>query len=258
MQLSTLDKAGFQEIAQALRMAIAGGRYAPNSQLPTIGAVAREYGTTAITVRRALTQLEREGLVRVVHGVGSFVVDCGAQLESVLPSFGAEMRARQHRPTTQVLQRESAVMNTEAAEALGLEPNAATACLTRLRQIDGCPVALQRSYLPTACAPVIDQYQADGSLYQAVTAHTGRCPFSASESLEAVLLAGETVAALGCSVGAAGWRSLRITRDAAGAPLVYDEAYFPADRLRLQLERHAGGARVDFEFRLPGDGSSDG
>ena len=58
---------GFNAIADALRRALLAGELTPGAQLPPIGEMARQYGATAITVRRALRALERVGLGDRTH-----------------------------------------------------------------------------------------------------------------------------------------------------------------------------------------------
>ena len=63
----------YLQLRDLLRGDIASGAYPPGSQLPTEQALSARYGLGRATVRRALEQLEREGLIEKRHGVGSFV-----------------------------------------------------------------------------------------------------------------------------------------------------------------------------------------
>src|SRR5262245_55360213 len=49
------------------------GDYAPDEQLPSEMTLAQTYGVNRLTVRRALNELARVGVLRTMHGVGSFV-----------------------------------------------------------------------------------------------------------------------------------------------------------------------------------------
>lgn len=53
----------YLRIAAELRDAIANGTYAPGAQLPTLPALAQQYGVSDTTVRNALRVLRQEGLV---------------------------------------------------------------------------------------------------------------------------------------------------------------------------------------------------
>lgn len=62
----------YPEIARRLRSRIS--MMPPNVPLPSERNLAREYGTTRDTLRRALAVLEREGLVRTFPNRGVFTV----------------------------------------------------------------------------------------------------------------------------------------------------------------------------------------
>src|SRR5690349_16246657 len=94
-QPGAAERAAAPTIAQVLRRDITAGRLRPGEQLPPISALAKAYRTTAITVRRALRTLEEEGLIRVDHGVGTFVADWSGRYDLLhLPSFSTEMSER--------------------------------------------------------------------------------------------------------------------------------------------------------------------
>ncbi|GAB2841701.1 hypothetical protein GCM10022221_46180 [Actinocorallia aurea] len=61
------------QIADALNLRIADGVYAPGAKLPSESALRAEFGVTRGTVRRALSLLERAGLVVVTPGTGRTV-----------------------------------------------------------------------------------------------------------------------------------------------------------------------------------------
>lgn len=240
---------GFNRIAEALRRAITTGELTPRAQLPPIAELARRYETTAITVRRALRDLEEEGLIRVEHGVGTFVADWARQFDLLhLPSFAAELAAHDLRPQTEVLGRELDVARPEAAAALGLSRGGTVHVLTRLRRVNGRPIVLQHSYLHGSLRTVVESYTPERSLYEMLREATGRAPFAADEMINATQLSDAATGSLELGRDAAGFRSARTTFDAAGQPLVYDEAFFPSDRVALEVRRRAG--QTQFEYRI--------
>jgi GntR family transcriptional regulator len=63
----------YSDLVIALRSRIARGNYPPGSRLPSLSALTKEFGVSAITVRRALSELTYEGLVQGHQGLGVFV-----------------------------------------------------------------------------------------------------------------------------------------------------------------------------------------
>ena len=63
----------WQQIADVLRERIHGGEYPPGSRVPSIIALSGEFGVAPVTARKALTALQREGLVESRTGWGTFV-----------------------------------------------------------------------------------------------------------------------------------------------------------------------------------------
>ena len=60
----------YTRIAQALRERLAAGQPPPGELLPSEAALCEEYGVTRNTVRRALAELEAEGLIETLPGRG--------------------------------------------------------------------------------------------------------------------------------------------------------------------------------------------
>ena len=65
----------YAQVARDLAAHLRRGTMAPGARLPPEPALAEAYGVNRLTVREALTSLTRQGLVRRVQGVGSFVAD---------------------------------------------------------------------------------------------------------------------------------------------------------------------------------------
>lgn len=239
----------FARIADALRAEIAAGALPPGGQIPPMGALARRFGTTVLTVRRALRDLESEGLVEVRHGSGCYVADWGGGYDLPrLPSFPAAL-AGAGAAETRVLARRRGVTAAEAARALELDPATPLAVLERVRAVEGRPVAYQRSYLAEELWAAVEACGKETPLYEAIRARSGRIPVRAEETLQAAPLPADAARRLQAEPGAPGFRSLRLTRDAAGRPLVYDEAWLPGDRVELRLPHRAGADGIEYVVR---------
>lgn len=68
----------FQQVADALRRAVASGVYEPGEAIPSIRAQAVQLRINPNTIKRACDELRREGLLELRPGVGLFVTPEGA------------------------------------------------------------------------------------------------------------------------------------------------------------------------------------
>jgi DNA-binding GntR family transcriptional regulator len=89
----------YPKIVEALREPITTGQLPPGSPVPSEGELAARFGVARNTLRRALTELERDGLVRVVPGKGRIVYAPGVPsvVGDVLPGYrriAAELRGQ--------------------------------------------------------------------------------------------------------------------------------------------------------------------
>ncbi len=135
----------WRQIADSLTAALAG--QTPGTRLPTEAALAAAHGVNRHTVRRALDQLVRAGLVRVEQGRGSFVaddlLDYAVQRRT---RFSEWIRQHNREPAGEVLQLGMTQATDAAALALGVVPGAPVVMLHRLGRADRVPVSLARHY----------------------------------------------------------------------------------------------------------------
>jgi len=78
------DRPAYQQIIDQLKRRVASGDWGVDFELPSIRALARELRVSVITVRRAYLELEHEGIIRTQQGLGSYVADGAAELDSKL------------------------------------------------------------------------------------------------------------------------------------------------------------------------------
>jgi GntR family transcriptional regulator len=63
----------WQQLADLIRARIQSGELAPGHKLPSTVSLSQEHDLAPVTVRKAITQLQREGLVKSRSGWGTFV-----------------------------------------------------------------------------------------------------------------------------------------------------------------------------------------
>jgi GntR family transcriptional regulator len=67
----------YQQIIDAIKLEVGEGRLAPGTAMPSFRTLARELMVSLITVKRAYEELEREGILYLRQGLGTFVAEDG-------------------------------------------------------------------------------------------------------------------------------------------------------------------------------------
>lgn len=159
-----------QRIAGVLAREIHSGALEPGSRLPGEHALTRRFAVSRNTVRQALDELSRRGLISTHAGVGSFVTFDGGLLDNRL-GWTRALADQGARVSTEVLRLE-AVRDARLAGELEIE-GAEFLALDRLRILpEGTPVSLERSRVPLlpALADVPLRGLVDGSLTKTLAA----------------------------------------------------------------------------------------
>jgi GntR family phosphonate transport system transcriptional regulator len=140
----------WRQIASQLQQAIGAGGYAPGGRLPTEAELSQHFGVNRHTVRRALEELSRAGLVRVEQGRGSFVAEDVLEY-AVEPRtrFSEWIRKHNKEPSGRVLRLKETAATAQVAVGLGIRPAARVVLLERLGLADGRPVSLASHYFPS-------------------------------------------------------------------------------------------------------------
>lgn len=141
----------WRQIAGALQQAIASGRHPPGGRLPTEAELSAQFGVNRHTVRRALEELSRGGLVRVEQGRGTFVTEDVLDY-TVEPRtrFTEWIRRHNKEPSGKILQLRETAADSHVAAALGIRTGGRVVMLERLGFADDRPVSLTCHYFPTA------------------------------------------------------------------------------------------------------------
>ncbi len=148
----------YRQLLQILRNRILSGELPAGAQLPTEEELTQSYELSRGTVRKAIAQLEAEGLIRVEHGIGSFV-------RSARPS-AIPFRFEDHklwlertgsRLTFDVLANEVIPAPMDVAERLSLSPSTPVIHIERLELLDNQVIAHSDRYLPESlCLTIVE------------------------------------------------------------------------------------------------------
>ena len=146
--------APYLRVKQYLKGELAAGRWPPGALMPSEAELVAQFGVSRMTANRALRELQVEGLVERVQGVGTFAAQL-ARVSSTLTirDLHEEIEARGHRHHAEVrLAREEHA--TEAlARQLGLETGARVFHTLIVHHDNGVPLQCEDRYVNPAWAP---------------------------------------------------------------------------------------------------------
>ena len=239
----------YQIIARELRERIESGSAAPGEQLASQQTLAAEFGVTIMTLRQALAELERAGLVRTAAGKGTYVADAPSVSFGLdhLSSFAQEMSRQGADLRTEVLSVGAAGDGPVAAAARAeLAVAGPLVAVVRRRSIDGLAVVVQTSTLARSLWEQVADVDLDAtSLYDALADRAGVRVERADETFRAVLLGPIDAAALGAPEGAAGLESTRVSCSSDG-PFLVDRALMLGAATEVRAVRTAGALQLDY------------
>jgi GntR family transcriptional regulator len=222
-----------------LRAALDHGEWRSGDLLPPERQLAGRYGCSLITVRRALTELTREGRIQRTRGRGTTVLqprierDFGGTM-----SFTEEMRDRGLDPETRLIGARPESAGEVVAAALGIEPGEPTLYVERLRVAGGEPLLLEQVHLPAERFPgLLASDLEHGSLYDLLTARYGTRIVRAREAMEPVLLRAREARLLDQKPRAPALLIEGIAYGADGAPVEFARSFVRGDRTRYYVER---------------------
>ena len=131
------------QISERLIRDIDAGRLADGARLPPERVLSDEFGVAVGTLRKALDELARKGLIERIHGSGNYIRH-KAGVESVYGFFRLERPEGGGLPTAEVIDLRRLSKPSDAPE-FGPSPEALR--IRRLRRLDGVPAALEEIWL---------------------------------------------------------------------------------------------------------------
>ncbi|HEL2738964.1 TPA: GntR family transcriptional regulator [Streptococcus suis] len=156
--LQTNDKPLYLQLVDTLEIIIRDNM-APNEKLFSERELTQVYGVSRITVRLALQELEKRGLVYKKHGKGTYVseISNSAVDLSQAYSFTEQMRRIGKIPSTKILSFSTILVTDFIAQQLQVSLGDQVFELERLRLADGIPMMLERTYVPVEIFPQLSK-----------------------------------------------------------------------------------------------------
>lgn len=167
----------YHQLELVLRDFVLAGEVETGALLPTETELQEAYGVSRSTVRKAIDELVRAGLIERRRGIGTFVADPVANNYKCLVSFTAEALREGRQPSTRVLEFSVGRPSEAVAEQLNVG-DGEVIFIKRLRLLDGEPMFIASSHVPRAVAPdlepdSLEEAGIDQSLYYLLESRYG-------------------------------------------------------------------------------------
>lgn len=175
----------YVQLMEELETSIRNGVYKPGDKIMTEAEMAKEYGVSLITVRKAVGSLIEKGLVVRKQGKGTFVTKPKySRNMKKLQSFTEMCEQMGVKPGAQVLENRLIMADKKVADRLGIEPGSNVVYISRLRLADGEPVQVEKSYFPLKYAFLLEEDLNNGSMFECLKEKAGAKVASSEKMIE--------------------------------------------------------------------------
>lgn len=220
---------------------IESGQWPSGQALPSERDLSAAVGLSRMTVRRAIEEAVRDGLVEQRRGSGTYVRS--RRLEQTVDrvlGFTDEAKLLGFRPGSRLLEVAAVGADPEVGAALGCEAGTSVRRISRVRTADDAPLALQVAYLrPSMHDLGLEDLERHGSLYAAIEVRFGVTPRRARQSISARLPSRHERRLLDIGRFDPVLALERVTYDADDAPFEYVRSAYRGDRYALALDLRA-------------------
>jgi GntR family transcriptional regulator len=193
----------YHQIVQNITELIDEGKLDQGSMLPSEWELTNLYSVSRLTVRQALKDLERSGLVTRRHGIGTFVsTPATTQLTPSKMSFSQKILQIGKKPSNKILSLARIPAPKEAANMLHLPEKTPVIELVRVRYADEEPIMIETAYLSAERFPDLNEENlGNGSLYQFLNEHYSISIVAVDQTLQPVLVKARQASLLDVEAG---------------------------------------------------------
>lgn len=231
----------YTQIKEIIRSCISNGTYSVLEQMPSESEMMKTFNVSRITVRQALGDLQKDGLIFKIPGKGTFVAKSKAvQNLTRLQGFAEAMTPLGYETSSRVIGIKNMRADKNVARHLQLPEKSPVTKIQRVRHLNGEPISVDITYVPVAIgARLMQEDLARRDIFLILENAYGYALGSASVQIEAVLADHITARLLAVEEGAPLLRIERLTCTRAGQPLDYEHLFYRGDafQYRLSVER---------------------
>ncbi len=205
--------------------------------IPSERQLSAELGVSRLTVRAALDDLVREGLLVRKRGSGTFVSEPKIAQELTMTSFTEDMKRRGMVPASRTLELRTAPAGAWLGRILHVSPSEPIVVIKRLRLADNETMAIETLHVRASLVPGLSAADLeDHSFYELLTDRYGLDIVGGLQTIESTVTNEDESEALGVPLHSPALLFERTTRSRDGEVVEYVRSIYRGDRYRLVTE----------------------
>ncbi|RTZ97190.1 MAG: hypothetical protein DSY90_08535 [Deltaproteobacteria bacterium] len=230
----------YLQISAWLRESILMGRYETGQKLPSEIELARMCGVNRNTLRQAIAELNDQGMLKKVKGLGTFVtasepVALRHKLNRI-SSFGQELSRAGFQEKTRLLEKGYEIPPKQVSQNLLLNTDSEVIAIRRLRTGKNIPLIYEETYLPVDLFDGILDMNLTGSMYRIFTEDFNISLARCEQTIKAVNLNKKMAALLGVKKNTAALYMESVTYNDHNIPVEVLCCYFRGDKYAFEVE----------------------
>ena len=228
----------YQLIKSDLKARIQKGEWGEMTCLPPEREMCETYQASRMTVRKAISDLENEGLLYRIQSKGTFVKASTkiSQHLAKLSSFSDDMIARGKTPTSKILLLDIIPASETIGEKLDINKGDSVIIMRRLRGADDIPMAIETSYVSYALFQPVYDKMSEGSFYSLMRKELHIYPKKAIQTIEVTGLSEWEASLLGNEKLIDALLMYRQTFDENDRPIEYVVSKYRSDKYKFYIE----------------------
>jgi GntR family transcriptional regulator len=230
----------YLQISAWLRESILMGRYETGEKLPSEIELAHMCGVNRNTLRQAIAELNAQGMLKKVKGLGTFVtasepVALKHKLNRI-SSFGQELNQAGFREKTKLLEKGYEIPPKRVAQNLMLNADSQVIAIRRLRTGESMPLIYEETYLPVDLFDGILDMDLTGSMYKIFTEDFNIALARCEQTIKAVNLKKKMAVLLEVKKNTAALYMESVTYNDHNIPVEVLCCYFRGDKYTFEVE----------------------
>jgi GntR family phosphonate transport system transcriptional regulator len=227
----------WRQIGDAIEDDIRSGRCPAGQPLPTERELAKRFTVARQTIRRAMADLERQGIITIQQGRGTFVLPTISYQLGKRTRFSANLLASGYEPSRELLACAQVGATLDVARHLDVDEGAPIVRAECIGRADGVPILTSEHWFPHARFPdLVEALKETGSISAALR-HSGLADYTRRKTdITTRLPTADEARRLEQPIDTPVLVAESVNVDQSGCPVDYAITRFAGERVSLCVE----------------------